>query len=233
MSNNKTVMLNSLWITTRWAVSAIVLGMIITSSLFTDIHWDSELFHVMIEGGGALIGFGLAFILIAMIQKDLLPTNYIWLVACFISMGTLDMAHSQLHPGQAFVWLHSSATFVGGLFAMLIWLPTSISNKFYENRYFWIILILSIGFSIMSVLWPELTPQMLDGDQQFTRAAKVLNITGGISFLIAWYYFAREYHQSNLTQSYFFSNHFCLFALAGMVFEISAIWDGTGGYGTY
>lgn len=219
-------MLNTFWMTTRWALVPTVLSLIFTAILIPDFRWNNELFHVVIEGGGALIGFGLAFIVMAMIQKGQLTANYIWLIACFISMGMLDLVHSQQHPGQAFVWLHTAATFVGGLFAMLIWLPSALSEKFHRVRYFWAVLLLTIAFSIASLLWPDATPSMLDSHNQFTGSAKILNVTGSIGFLIAWLYFAREYHQYHHPQLFYFSNHFCLFALAGFVFEISALWDG-------
>ena len=141
-------------------------------------------------------------------------------------MGTLDMFHSQVSPGPVFVWLHSVATFIGGFFAMLIWLPESISKRFFNRYYLGLILILSVGFSISSMLWPELIFPMLDKEKQFTFGAKFLNVTGGIEFLIAWMYFAREFHRKHQSQLFYFSNHFALFGIAGLLFEISILWDG-------
>jgi len=219
-------MATTFWMTTRWALLPIIFGTLITMIVVPNFHWDSELFHVMVEAGGALIGFGLAFIIIAMIMKNQLSLNYTWLIACFISMGILDMIHSQQPPGQAFVWLHSLATLAGGLFAMLIWLPESVSEKFFKVEFFWGILSLSIGLGIIAVIWPDTVPAMLDKNQQFTWLATMLNFMGGLGFLIAWNYFAREYHQHQQSQLYYFSNHFALFGLAAFVFEFSALWDG-------
>ena len=219
-------MLNSLWISSRWALLPIVIGSLFLTVVTPDFRWASQLFHVMLESGGSLIGFGLAFIVIAMIQKEQLTPNYIWLVACFISMGVLDIVHSQQPPGQAFVWLHSAATMIGGLFAMLIWLPHSFSEKLFKPQYFWLILFLSIAFSFVSVVWPELTFRMLHSNHEFTLAATAFNFIGGLGFMITWFYFAREYYHENHTQLYYFSNHFCLFGLAGFVFELSSLWDG-------
>ena len=88
-------MFNTLWMTTRWAVVPTIISLILTATILSDFKWDSELFHVMIEAGGALIGFVLAFIVLAMIQTKQFTSNYVWLIACFFSMGTLDIAHSQ------------------------------------------------------------------------------------------------------------------------------------------
>jgi len=212
--------------TTRWALIPIMLGVILTTIISPDFRWDNELFHAMIESTGSLIGFGLAFILAAAIQRNMLTENYIWLIACFISMGTIDIFHSLQQPGQAFVWLHSTATFIGGIFASLIWLPTSRSKPLFERKYFWIVFSLSIAFSINSILWPATTLPMLDENLQFTRSANFLNLTGGIGFLFAWLYFTREYHRLHQSEATYFSNHFYLFSFAGLLFEFSALWDG-------
>ena len=219
-------MLRSLWISTRLAILPTLVGTWLIYQYLPNWSWNNHLFHAFIEGGGALIGFALALIVIAMIHKKRLSYNYTWLVACFLSMGILDIAHSLKHAGEIFVWLHSCATFIGGLFAALIWLPTRFSKQFFDVKALWLLLLASISFSLWSFLSPEAMARMLDQEQNFTLAAKFLNISGGIGFLIAWGYFARAYHYKHHPESFYFSNHFCLFALAGFLFEASILWDG-------
>ena len=187
-------MLHSLWITTRLALIPMLAGALLISLFMPSWSWDNTLFHALIEGGGALIGFVLTLIVMAMIQKQRLGYNYTWLIACFLSMGLLDIAHSLMHPGQTFVWLHSCATFIGGIFAALIWLSPHLSKPAFQLNKLWLLTTLSIAFGFWSILYPESTLTMLDDNHQFTTGAKFLNITGGIGFLIAWGYFAREYH---------------------------------------
>ncbi len=219
-------MIKSFLITSGWALLPMTVGTIVVYILLPEWRWDDELFHVLLEGGGALIGFGLAFIVTGMIKKERLGVNYIWLAACFISMGTLDMAHAITPPGETFVWLHSTATFFGGLFAVLIWLPLSASDRFFNKWFLSTLLISSLAFSALSIIRPEAALPMLTEEKLFTWSAKFFNIAGGIGFLGAWFYFAREYHLHHHRESYFFSNHFCLFGLAGLVFEASMLWDG-------
>lgn len=219
-------MFNTFWMTSRWAVMSLLFGVIIISTFIPNYYWNNELFHVLIEGGGSIIGFGLALIVLAMINKKQLPVTHVWLVASFISMGTLDIFHSQTHPGQVFVWLHSVATFIGGLFAMLIWLPESLSKKFFKPFYLWLLILMLIGFSFFSILMPNLIFTMLDVNKQFTSSANAFNIIGGIGFLMAWFYFAKEYHRHHHSRLFFFSNHFALFGIAGLLFEFSILWDG-------
>jgi len=218
-------MLKSLWVTSYLAIIPMLLGGIIFYFLPT-FHWNYQLFHVLLEGGGALIAFTLALFVTTMIKQQRLAINYIWLIACFISMGILDLAHSQTPPGQAFVWLHSSATLIGGFFAALIWLPERISKKFAHKEFLLILTIICIGFSIWSIVYPEMSLAMLDEHKKFTLSAAFFNLVGGIGFIVAWGYFALKYHQQHHPDSFYFSNHFCLFGLAGLLFETSILWDG-------
>jgi len=218
-------MLKSLYITCYLAVIPMLLGVVIFYFIPT-FHWDHHFFHVLLESGGALIAFMLALFITTMIKQQRLAINYIWLVACFITMGILDLAHSQVPPGQAFVWLHSSATFIGGFFAALIWLPEKASKKFAHKSFLFILIILSISFSIWSIILPEMSLVMLDEDKKFTLAAEILNLVGGLAFMISWGYFTLKYHQQHHPDSFYFSNNFCLFGLAGLLFEASILWDG-------
>ena len=218
-------MIKSLWQVSYLAVVPMLLGSILFTYL-PPFKWNHELFHVLLEGGGSLVAFILALFITSLIIKERLEMNYLWLIACFMAMGILDLAHSQIPPGQIFVWLHSCATFIGGFFAALIWLPVSISKKFFSKWFMLAIIVLSISFSIGSIALPEITLAMLDKNKAFTLGAKALNFTGGIGFVIAWGYFAKIYHLKHHSESFYFSNQFCLFGIAGLLFEASVLWDG-------
>ena len=218
-------MIKSLWQVSYLAVVPMLLGSILFTYL-PPFKWNHELFHVLLEGGGSLVAFILALFITSLIIKGRLEMNYLWLIACFMAMGILDLAHSQIPPGQIFVWLHSCATFIGGFFAALIWLPASISKKFFSKWLLFAIIVLSISFSIGSIAFPEITLAMLDKNKAFTLGAEVLNFAGGIGFVIAWGYFAKIYHLKHNSESFYFSNQFCLFGIAGLLFEASVLWDG-------
>jgi PAS domain S-box-containing protein len=218
-------MIKTLYQTSYFAVVPMLLGSILFAYL-PPFKWNHELFHVLLEGGGSLVAFILALFITSQIIKERLEMNYVWLIACFIAMGILDLVHSQIPPGQIFVWLHSCATFIGGFFAALIWLPASISKKFFSKWYLFAIIVLSISFSVGSIALPEMTLVMLDNNKAFTVSAKVLNFAGGVGFIVAWGYFAKIYHLKHHPESFYFSNQFCLFGIAGLLFEVSVLWDG-------
>jgi hypothetical protein len=196
-------MIKSLWQASYLAIIPMLLGSILFAYL-PPFKWNHELFHVLLEGGGSLVAFILALFITSLIIKKRLEMNYVWLIACFIAMGILDLAHSQTPLGQIFVWLHSCATFIGGFFAALIWLPASISKNFFSKWSLFAIIIVSISFSVGSIALPEMTLEMLDNNKAFTLSAKVLNFAGGIGFVVAWGYFARIYHLKHHSESFYF-----------------------------
>lgn len=219
-------MLKTLWITSRWGLVPILSGSLIIGLFLPDLIWKYDFFHVLLEGGGSIIAFIVSLMIFSRIQTGRLPVNYFWLVLSFLSMGILDLAHSQTPPGQAFVWLHSSATFIGGILASLIWFSDFTLRTFYRHLLVSGVIVLSIIFSISSILYPEITLNMLDTDKNFTLGAKTLNLIGGIGFIVAWWYFTLEYYRQTRISSVYFSNNYILFGLAGLLFELSVLWDG-------
>ncbi|MBF0265663.1 MAG: PAS domain S-box protein [Gammaproteobacteria bacterium] len=219
-------MIKLFWISARWAIMPFLIGILLSIS-YPDIIWKNELFHAILESSGALIGFGLGFIIYSMIIQNQIPKNFIWLIACFLSMGTFDIFHALHHPGQLFVWFHSIATFFGGIFACMVWLSPQTSEKFLSKHFFILLIIVVISLGLISILLPQqFTFLMLNDKGQFTYAAQLLNIMGGIGFILTWFYFTWEYHKTLNPESPYFSNHFFLFGIAGLVFELSILWDG-------
>ena len=219
-------MLKTFWITSRWGIIPILLGSLVIGLFLPDFKWKYELFHVLLEGGGSIIAFIVALTIFSRIQTGNLAINYFWLVLSFLSMGILDLAHSQTPPGQAFVWLHSSATFIGGVLASLVWFSGFTLKNFHKQSLILGIIVLSVIFSIGSILFPEMTLNMLDADNNFTLSSKIINLIGGLGFIAAWWYFTLEYHRQTHTSSVYFSNNYILFGLAGLLFELSVLWDG-------
>lgn len=60
---------------------------------------------------------------------------------------------------------------------------------------------------------------------KFTPLARGLNIFGGIGFLIASCYFMVRNHATNQWDDFLFSIHCALFGAAGVLFELSQLWD--------
>lgn len=168
----------------------------------------------------------LAFFLSVLVTQSKLPANYIWLVPSFIGMCILDISHAVVEVGSQFVWLHSLATCIGGILAMLVWLPVGFSSKFSPVTLGLIAFVAFTLVSIYSIIFPQWIPPMLDTTGNFTVYAKILNLAGGIGFLIAWLHFAISFFKRNRVEDFYLSNQVCFFGLAGMLFQLSVLWDG-------
>ena len=139
-------MLKFIWHASRWAVLPLLIGSLLFYNFAPGLKWSYELFHVFLEGSGAVVSFALAAFIISLVSRRRLQVNFIWLSLCFITMGTMDLAHSLLHPGQAFVWLHSTATFFGGLFSAMIWMPISFSKKMLNSTVLFFVIFFTVVF---------------------------------------------------------------------------------------
>jgi len=207
--------------------AALPLGLALLADLFWEHErWVSEPLHALLEGAGSFAAIMLAAYILIMQRSGRLQPGYLWIATTLIGMGLLDGFHAGLHPGQAFVWLHSLATLVGGLtFAMIV-----VSDRYHlharlRDAPFWMAL-LSLLVGMMSVIWPERIPAMiLDGE--FTTTAVWINALGGLGFILAWGHFTRSEQFGNPGERLLLANHCLLFGIAGLLFHFSSLWDVT------
>ena len=146
-------------------------------------------FHSILEGLGAFAALVITTLIMFMRLNGHLIPAYVWLACGLVGMGVLDGFHAILHVGEPFVWTHSLATFVGGAFFALVWLPENVSRGRFADQLPVYVLGITLIFGFVLIGKPELFPLMIF-DGQFTPAARGLNITGGIGFLSAAGYLA-------------------------------------------
>ena len=189
-------------------------------------RWEHHLIHTYVEGAGSLIALLIAAVILILQSYHRLNRKYLWVALAMISMGVLDGFHASLHAGQLFVWLHSLATLAGGLLIMMVWLPkgycTPTSCKVISS----IVLVVSVGVGLASIIYEEALPAMVIGEQ-FTYAAKAINFLGGAGFIAAWGYFVFCYRQDADIGYALLAHHCLLFGAASLLFEFSALWDAT------
>ncbi len=184
--------------------------------------WEHYPFHAVVEGLGAFAAVIVAVAMIMLMRQGELPKAYLWVICGLIGMGMLDGFHAATHAGHLFVWLHSTATFVGGVFFAGIWLPQQINRRLdVLTVSFWVFVAVTI-FCVGSIALPDLLPAMKDKDG-FSFVAKALNVGGGIGFLAAAGYFV--FRQGRTRDSLLFANLSLLFGVAGIIFEQSVLWD--------
>ncbi len=107
------------------AASAVVhvTSLLLGQTILSEWRWQQYPVHSSIEMIGALIALEVARQLISLEGHNDGGSYNTQIAAALIGMGILDAAHAMVLAGNCFVWLHSIATFVGGLLFSLIWLP--------------------------------------------------------------------------------------------------------------
>ena len=201
-----------------------IAGSIIGDRLLPLWLWEHSEVHAVVEVLGSFAAITLA-ILILMQQRSEIGNNYrVWVVLGLIGMGLLDGFHAIANPGNGFVWLHSTATFAGGLFFVLVWLPNRAVRLSINRTWLWsytlVILILGAG----SLASPEIMPAMVS-PSGFTPVARGLNLIGGGFFLAAAAFFIRQFRREIVFENLVFAALCLLFGVAGVLFETSHLWD--------
>ena len=180
--------------------------------------------HSTMEAAGAVTALLLAYLL--RINQHKPQRGYVpWAQCALVGMGTLDLFHAAVPPGENFVWLHSIATFAGGLFFSLVWLDDRIAGLKTVALLPGIVLLVSVAGGLASILFAAIVPPMLSHDD-FTRIAVVPNVLGGLLFLAASAWFIKRYRTHTRRQDdVFFAGLCLLLAAAGMLFPFSRLWD--------
>ncbi len=200
-----------------------ILGSTVSAWIFPEWKWADSSFHMLIEilGGGLALVLGVLLIRHQHTHKRQL---YFWVGCGLIGMGILDVFHALVEVGKIFVWFHSTATFVGGMLFMVGWwqreaLPIKLSRR--------IPLAIGLGsvlFGCLSLGFSDLIPAMvLEG--QFTLLAKSLNVLGGLGFFVTAALFVHGLRTHFTWDDWLFAIHCTLFGAAGVLFELSTLWD--------
>jgi len=193
--------------------------------LLPDVYWIHEPFHSSIEATGALCALILAVLILLIRKYNTTRFFYVWIVCGLTSMGFLDLLHAFVDPGESFVWLHSTATFMGGLFFVMVWLPERVSLARYTSTFPKMVFITTCIVGIISIALPDLMPGMLLGEGSFTQSAHLINFLGGLFFLAASLWFFKAYRRNRSFDEILFAMHSLLFGVAGILFTFSELWD--------
>ena len=189
-------------------------------------HWQliNYPLHAVVEGVGTFAAFIVATLILGLRRYHHLGPAYTIIAAALIGMGFLDGLHALTHAGKQFVWLHSIATFVGGITFMFVWWAKAYESRRWFSYFPLIIFTISFVIGIGTLVFHEAIPEMIV-DGQFTLVARLTNIIGGFGFLLASVYFIVAEKTENNESRVIFSSHCFLFGLSGIIFEFSILWD--------
>ncbi|MHA4868876.1 ATP-binding protein [Duganella sp. PWIR1] len=178
--------------------------------------------HAAVEMGGTVVALMVAYVLLRLDAVDEGSSFNHILAAALTGMAVLDGLHALMPPGLVFFWLRSVATAFGGLLFALVWLgswPPRLLRC-------WPAIALAVGAAIggASLLWSEYLPAML-AQRQFTPAAFMLNLCGGVLLLAAALKLQLSYRRSRKAADLLFSLQCMFLGVGGLFFHISAPWD--------
>lgn len=204
-----------------------IVGTAIAGLIFPAFYLMHLPLHSMLEAAGGLIALAVAGILLAEVRRNKDTEHYRWKTLALSSMGVLDLFHAASSPGVQFIWLHSLATFVGGVFFALVWVKARGPQFIASLRFQLAFPVLLVLVGTASVLSNEILPAMTGApNHQFTLTALSLNIGGGIGFLMAAAFFTTRFFAARKLEDWMFAVHTTLFGVAGVLFAFSDLWDG-------
>ena len=210
-----------LWLIMAVSVAVQFSFLIMGQTSLSSFRWENSPVHASVETAGAVIALLVAWLLVSLERRGEGPDFALRISAALIGMGLLDGLHALVHVGNLFVWLHSIATFIGGLLFVLVWLP-----RRWRTAYWWPagVLVVTLLIGIISMLAPQLVPIMTDAGQ-FSITAKLLNVVGGVLLLAAAVRLVLTWWQDRNNDNLLFCMLCVQFGLAAIMFESSALWD--------
>jgi PAS domain S-box-containing protein len=179
--------------------------------------------HSLLETMGGAMALAIAGMLMTKQHRGAAEPHWMWTSCALAVMGILDLFHAASLPGDRFVWLHSIATFLGGILFLGVWIRRSFPPAWAR----WLpiaVLLAAFLLGLGSCSWPALVPTMIEAGR-FTVATRMLNIVGGLGFAAASWFFVRRFHRESRRDDWLFAVTTQLFAGAGLLFELSALWD--------
>lgn len=213
-----------------WGI--VILGVLSPAAGLVLVHWFLPHFqlvngrlHLFIEVLGAVVSLSLAALVLFLRLNQEEFSGYLFIGCGLMAMGILGGYHALVPPGDAFVWLRTFATLIGGIFFALVWLPPGVTPSA-RNNLFPLAVFLAVGvFGLLAVAFPHFLPAMTTPQGEFTPFTKVLNVLGGLSFLAAAGYFLSGYLKAASLDNFFFSTFCLLFGFSSLLFRFSPKWS--------
>ncbi|MDA1158639.1 MAG: ATP-binding protein [Planctomycetota bacterium] len=212
-----------LWVIIGVSLLVHMLSLVLGKTVLADWRWEHHPVHAAVETVGAVIALIVAWLLISLERRGEGCSFNVQVAAALIGMGLLDGLHALVHAGNCFVWLHSTATFAGGLLFVLVWLPQNWS-VWHVTRWPLFVLLVSLVFGLLSLALPAELPRMVQNGT-FSAGAMTLNLGGGVLLLLASVRFVLTWRKTRNLDDLLFFLHCVLFGAAAIMFEQSRLWD--------
>ena len=99
-----------------------IFGIVVTAAWIPGTPLENVRLHGLLEISGGLMAIAIAGILTIERPRKPEATHYTAMACALGAMGVFDLFHATVSTENSFVWLHSAATFIGGLLFASVWL---------------------------------------------------------------------------------------------------------------
>lgn len=198
-------------------------GTLLLNDTLSGWHAASMPIHSTLEVMGAVFGLVLATVILFSKHKPC-TSRQLKIVCALISMGMLDIFHSCVPGGESFIWLHSLAVLIGGIFFACVWLPDRERSRSQAMSTAVIVLLGSVLIGILSFGHAGWIPTMIENGQ-FTPIASAFNLAGGWLTILGGVAFALFYYRRQALEDLVFLFLCVLFGISGILFRYANIWE--------
>ncbi|KFE62377.1 ATP-binding protein [Hyalangium minutum] len=188
------------------------------------IQWPYPPLHSSFETAGGLTALAMAAVLLWRRRYARYAPHLLWVATSLICMGLLDVTHSWVNPGPAFFWSRLLPNLLGGLVMLLAWAPEPWTQR-HAGPIPLVVGLLTLPLCAALVALPHAWTPGFDSEGAYLPWAKLLNITGGLTFFGAAAFFLRRHRRRGEAEDLVFANQCLLFAMAGVLFGLSHLWD--------
>ncbi len=188
-------------------------------------QWAHVPLHSALETAGGLTALAMAAVLLWRRHYAGYAPHLLWVATALVCMGLLDVTHAWVHTSPAFFWSRLLPNLLGGLMLTLVWAPERWTGGRAAERLPFVVGLLTLPLCAALAAFPHAWPPGFGPDGNYFTWAKLTNITGGLAFFVAAAFFMRRYWHKGETEDLVFANHCLLFAMAGVLFGLSHLWD--------
>ena len=207
------------------AFAASVGGTALLSLAAPNAEWVALPAHATIEAMGATVALVVAFLTgLGRVSTGDEDAGY-WIAGALANMGIADALHATCSPGNAFVWLHGTATLIGGALFCGVWLPARVTSALRRSPFVAAaVAAATVCLGAVVLALPQGLPAMVE-DGHFTALAVTMNVAGGAGFLAAALYFSVRHRETDRREDRIFGIQCGLFGAAALAFQATRLWD--------
>jgi PAS domain S-box-containing protein len=201
-----------------------IIGIVVTAAWGPGIPLENIRLLCLLEISGGLMAIAIASILTIERPRKPDATHYTAMACAFGAMGVFDLFLALVSADNSVVWLYSTATLIGGLLFALVWLGDLKLTRRVAAFAPVVVTMCALVFALVSWMASPWLPIMV-ANEEFSTTAQLLNMGGGVMFILAGIFFIRRFHKNFHIEDWLFAVQTMLFGAAGLLFEFAMLWD--------